>query len=60
MPNVAVVAGKNHHPPRIPRQLEYGAEGADPVDRPIVPYLLGAAQPVVDGVDDDADDLVVC
>ena len=60
MPNVAVVAGKDHHPPGISRQFEYGTQRTDPIDRPIVPNLLSATQPVVDGVEDNADDLVVC
>ena len=56
---MAVVAGQDHHPPRVTGQLQQRAERADPIDRPVVPNLLRPAQAVVDGVDDDADDPVV-
>ena len=56
---MTVVAGQDDDSPRIPRQFEDRTQGTDSIDRPIFPDLLSATQPVVDGVEDNADDLVV-
>ena len=44
MPDMAVVAGQDHHPTRISGQLQERAQRADAVDRPVVTDLLGTAQ----------------
>ena len=59
MPDVTVVAGEDDDPARVSGQLQERAQRADAIDRPVITDLLGAGEPVVDGVDDDADDPMV-
>src|SRR6185437_3958939 len=59
MPHMAVVAGENHHSICISCPLQERCQRAYPVDRPVVPYLLGAAEAIIDSVDDHADDAVL-
>ena len=59
MPHMTVVAGENHHSVCISCPLQERCQRTDPVDRPVVPYLLGATQAIIDSVDDHADDAVL-
>ena len=59
MPHVAMIGCQHHNPPRVTRQFQKGTQRTDPIDRPIVPNLFRTVQPVVDGIDDHADDPVV-